>query len=207
MRRSHDQYRVLRDGDRMLQRDGSNAWNTAQDQALEALPGRRKNSTKWRSVRDETTRLAIALGTVLTSTARGMPVTQLGAESAAPAQKARFVFGGRKISSTREPHLCEGDRCVGKLHHSGAFCVREHLAAPVIFMPMNGSSTAEERAINILRELHAAEEELVGRVVVMTDGKAGAIEHIYLDDVHGLRISIRGHDGQWPISTVKFIQS
>ena len=72
---------------------------------------------------------------------------------------------------------------------------------------MSGPSTGEERAINILRELHAAEEELVGKVVVMTDGKAGAVDHVYLDDVHGLRISISGHDGQWPISTVKFIQS
>jgi hypothetical protein len=72
---------------------------------------------------------------------------------------------------------------------------------------MNGSSTGEERAIKILRELHAAEEELVGRVVVLTDGKAGTIDHIYLDDVHGLRISISGHDGQWPISTVKFIRN
>jgi len=67
-------------------------------------------------------------------------------------------------------------------------------------------STGDQRAMNILRELHAAEEELVGRVVVMTDGKAGTIEHVFLDDVHGLRISISGHDGQWPVSTVKFIQ-
>jgi hypothetical protein len=72
---------------------------------------------------------------------------------------------------------------------------------------MSGLSTGEERAINILRELHAAEEELVGKAVVMTNGKAGTIDHIYLDDVHGLRISISGHDGQWPISTVKLIQS
>jgi hypothetical protein len=70
---------------------------------------------------------------------------------------------------------------------------------------MSGSSTVEERAINILRELHAAEEELVGRTVVMTDGKAGTIDRVYLDG--GLRISISGHDGEWPISTVKFIQS
>jgi len=33
---------------------------------------------------------------------------------------------------------------------------------------MSGSTTGEERAINILRELHAAEEELVGKAVVMT---------------------------------------
>jgi hypothetical protein len=68
-------------------------------------------------------------------------------------------------------------------------------------------STGDQRAMNILRELHAAEEELVGRAVVMTNGKAGTIEHVFLDDVHGLRISISGHDGQWPVSTVKFIQA
>ena len=61
--------------------------------------------------------------------------------------------------------------------------------------------------MNILRELHAAEKELVGRAVVMTDGKAGTIEYVFLDDVHGLRVAITGHDGRWPISTVKFIQS
>jgi hypothetical protein len=85
--------------------------------------------------------------------------------------------------------------------------VLEHPAAFAILTRMNRSNTGEERAINILRELHAAEEELIGRAVVMTDGKAGTIDHLYLDDVHGLRISISGHDGQWPISTVKLIQS
>ena len=65
----------------------------------------------------------------------------------------------------------------------------------------------DKRAMNILAELHAAEEELVGKAVVLTDGKAGTIENVFLDDVHGLRISISGHDGQWPISTVKHIES
>jgi hypothetical protein len=67
--------------------------------------------------------------------------------------------------------------------------------------------TGAKRAANVLRELHAAEEELVGRAVVLTNGKAGTIDNVFLDDVHGLRISIRGHDGRWPISTVKLIQS
>lgn len=52
--------------------------------------------------------------------------------------------------------------------------------------------------MNILRELHEAEKELVGKAVVLTDGKAGTI-----DDEHGLRISIAGHEGRWPVSTVK----
>ncbi|MGY3341410.1 hypothetical protein ACVWZ4_007372 [Bradyrhizobium sp. USDA 4472] len=72
---------------------------------------------------------------------------------------------------------------------------------------MTTSSTGEERAVSILRELHAAEDELIGKTVVMTDGKAGTIDHVYLDEVHGLRISIAGHDGEWPISTVKLIQN
>jgi hypothetical protein len=55
-----------------------------------------------------------------------------------------------------------------------------------------------------LAKLH---EELVGRAVVLTDGKAGTIDHLYLDDVQALRVSISGHDGRWPISTVKFMQS
>ena len=38
---------------------------------------------------------------------------------------------------------------------------------------MKGARTGDERARNILREFHAAEEELVGRTVVMSDGKAG----------------------------------
>jgi hypothetical protein len=32
------------------------------------------------------------------------------------------------------------------------------------------------------------------------------VDKIWLDELHGLRISIRGHDGKWPVSTVKFSQ-
>jgi hypothetical protein len=67
--------------------------------------------------------------------------------------------------------------------------------------------TGKERALNILRELHAAEEELVGKAAVLTAAKAGTIERVYLDDARGLRISIGGHEGRWPISMVEFIES
>jgi len=40
----------------------------------------------------------------------------------------------------------------------------------------------------------------------LTDGKAGTVERVSPDELHGLRISIRGHDGKWPISTIKFAQ-
>ena len=72
---------------------------------------------------------------------------------------------------------------------------------------MSASSTGDKRALNILGELHAAEQELVGKAVVMSDGKAGTIDRVFLDDVHGLRISIVGHEGRWPISTVKHLQN
>jgi hypothetical protein len=32
------------------------------------------------------------------------------------------------------------------------------------------------------------------------------VESIWLDEMHGLRISVRGHEGRWPISTIKFVQ-
>jgi len=63
------------------------------------------------------------------------------------------------------------------------------------------------RASAILGAFEDARCELVGRAVVLTDGKAGTVENVWLDELHGLRISIGGHDGKWPISTIKFAQS
>jgi hypothetical protein len=60
------------------------------------------------------------------------------------------------------------------------------------------------RASNILNEYGAAQSELIGKTVVLTDGKAGTVENVWLDELHGLRISIKGHDGRWPVSTIKF---
>jgi hypothetical protein len=65
---------------------------------------------------------------------------------------------------------------------------------------------AKVRASAILSEFEQAQTELVGKAVVLTDGKAGIVEKVLLDEWHGLRISIRGHDGKWPISTIKFAQ-
>jgi hypothetical protein len=63
------------------------------------------------------------------------------------------------------------------------------------------------RASTILGAFEQAQSELVGKAVVLTDGKAGTVENVWLDELHGLRISIAGHDGKWPISTVKLAQS
>jgi hypothetical protein len=66
--------------------------------------------------------------------------------------------------------------------------------------------TAKGRASTILTEFEQARTELVGKAVILTDGKAGTVDSVWLDDLHGLRISILGHDGKWPISTIKFAQ-
>ncbi|MCK1719259.1 PRC-barrel domain-containing protein [Bradyrhizobium sp. 141] len=60
------------------------------------------------------------------------------------------------------------------------------------------------RASTILNEYGKARSELIGKTVVFTDGKAGTVENVWLDELHGLRISIKGHDGRWLISTIKF---
>jgi len=60
-----------------------------------------------------------------------------------------------------------------------------------------------ERACAILAEFNKAQTELVGRAVILTDGKAGTVEEVWLDEFHGLRISVGGHEGKWPVSTKK----
>jgi hypothetical protein len=67
--------------------------------------------------------------------------------------------------------------------------------------------TAKARATTILAEFERALTELVGKTVVLTNGTAGTVENIWLDEFHGLRISITGHDRTWPVSTIKFAQS
>ena len=62
------------------------------------------------------------------------------------------------------------------------------------------------RASVILGAFEEAQSELVGKAVVLTDGKAGTVENVWLDEFHGLRIAIGGHDGKWPISTIKFTE-
>ena len=64
--------------------------------------------------------------------------------------------------------------------------------------------SAEQHASTILSAYENAQAELLGKTVVLTDGKAGTVEKVWLDELHGLRISIRGHEGRWPVSTIKF---
>jgi hypothetical protein len=68
-------------------------------------------------------------------------------------------------------------------------------------------TTVKRRASAILNAFGEVQSELIGKAVVLTDGKAGTVENVWLDELHGMRISIRGHDGKWPISTIKFEQA
>jgi hypothetical protein len=52
--------------------------------------------------------------------------------------------------------------------------------------------SVKSRASKILNEYGEAQAELIGKAVVLTDGKAGAVENVWLDELHGLRISIKG---------------
>ncbi len=67
-------------------------------------------------------------------------------------------------------------------------------------------SAVKLRATTILGAFEEAQTELVGKAVVLTGGEAGTVENVWLDELHGLRISIRGHFGKWPISTIKFVE-
>jgi hypothetical protein len=66
--------------------------------------------------------------------------------------------------------------------------------------------TVKVRASKILSAYEGAQSELVGKAVVLMNGIAGTVESVWLDELHGLRLSIKGHDGKWPISTIKFVQ-
>ena len=61
------------------------------------------------------------------------------------------------------------------------------------------TTTAPHRALTILREPEQAQADLWGNTVVLSDGKAGTVEKVKLNELHGLRVTIAGHEGDWPI--------
>ncbi len=62
----------------------------------------------------------------------------------------------------------------------------------------------QQRALIILREFEQAQAFLVGKGVVLTNGTAGTVEKLVLDELHGLRVMIAGHAGDWPLSAIRF---
>jgi hypothetical protein len=79
--------------------------------------------------------------------------------------------------------------------------------AAIIEMFPSPDADREAYASKILAKFEQAQTDLVGKAVILTDGKAGTVEKIWLDEFHGLRISIKGHEGKWPVSTIKLAQS
>jgi hypothetical protein len=69
------------------------------------------------------------------------------------------------------------------------------------------SNALGDAPLKILNEYGAVQSELIGKTVVLADGKAGTVENVWLDELHGLRISIEGHDGRWLVSTIKLAES
>src|SRR5258708_21358634 len=80
---------------------------------------------------------------------------------------------------------------------------RSPLAQPQSADQQSTMATAQARACTILVEFERARTELVGEAVIPTNGKAGIEDRLWLDEFHGLRISIGSQDGNLPVSTIK----
>lgn len=80
---------------------------------------------------------------------------------------------------------------------------RSPLAKPQSTDQQSTMATAQARACTILVEFERARTELVGEAVILTNGTAGIVDRLWLDEFHGLRISIRSQEGNWPVSTIK----
>ena len=114
-----------------------------------------------------------------------------------PIGRSRNVV--RMLAATLVPEHCS----------SGSGAPSEHSAAPGRFSNSSKAAPmeAEILASTILGAFEEARSQLTGKSAVLTDGKAGTVENVWLDELHGLRVSIKGHDGKWPVSTVKLAQS
>ena len=77
------------------------------------------------------------------------------------------------------------------------------LAKPQYTDQQSTMATVQARACTILVEFERARTELVGEAVILTNGKVGIVDRLWLDEFHGLRISIRSQEGDWPVSTIK----
>jgi hypothetical protein len=81
---------------------------------------------------------------------------------------------------------------------------------PCESFPLMGGTTmptAKVRASTILSAFEDAQSQLVGKAVALTNGMAGTVQTFGSTSCTGLRVSILGHDGKWPVSTIKFLQA
>ena len=87
-------------------------------------------------------------------------------------------------------------------HPSQALAFRQ----PPVPHHQTAMATAQAIACTILLEFERARTELVGEAVILTNGKAGIVDRLWLDEFHGLRISIISQEGNWPVSTKKGVE-
>jgi hypothetical protein len=132
--------------------------------------------------------------------------------------RATFKRSGRdwarSCQKSREPRRALERKLTGSAnwkssHHQSVhrLSVGTRVAIEPALDSTDGSAdmpSVTRRASKILDEYGAAQSDLIGKAVVLTDGKAGTVENVWLDELHGLRISIKGHEGRWPVSTIKF---
>jgi hypothetical protein len=71
---------------------------------------------------------------------------------------------------------------------------------------MRRQMTNAGQQINLSVPRSRTQTELVGKAVILTNGMAGTVDRLWLDELHGLRISIGSHDGNWPVATIKFAE-
>jgi hypothetical protein len=90
------------------------------------------------------------------------------------------------------------DACKRRIRHE-----RSPLAKPQSTDQQSTMATVQARACTILVEFGRARTELAGEAVILTNGRAGTVDRLWLDEFHGLRISIRSQEGNWPVSTIK----
>jgi hypothetical protein len=109
----------------------------------------------------------------------------------------------------RRPHVsrsaCLSGSIAPPIRHAPVMTCAPFKAITVASDPKDPMPTVKH-ASTIIGAFEEARSEIIGKAVVLTDGKAGTVENVWLDELHGLRVSIRGHDGKWPISTIKLIQ-
>jgi hypothetical protein len=65
-------------------------------------------------------------------------------------------------------------------------------------------SVAEDAAILIMKTLHEAEDDLMGREFTYRGEAVGFVTGVKLDDVHGLRVTANRGLRYFPLSTVVF---
>jgi hypothetical protein len=71
---------------------------------------------------------------------------------------------------------------------------------------MSSTVAVQTRALVILREYEQARAKLQGKAVILTNGIAGTVDKVHLDKLHGLRVSLEGHEGDWPVSTLRLAE-